>query len=183
MHSQQPGGQKLWLHKVCADSRVLLRSPAVRTKSPALQARLSELQKQVDQRRYDAMVRDVTHAVRTCSARSLPQNWLSGPPLRARWCSAAPTSHGRLTQGVPGMAAQEREALAAAEGGMVSYKAQLSVGLHILVMMGTFYSAGHVGASYVSADKTHVPSWPLAAHDLQPLIAHAWHLCLLYASD
>ena len=41
----------------------------------------------------------------------------------------------------------------------MSYKAQLSVGLHVLVMMGTFYSAGHVGASYISAEKTHVRPW------------------------
>ena len=69
LHRKQPGGQRLWLHEVCADSRVLTRSPPVRTKSPALQARLSELQKQVEQRQYDAMVRDVTHAVRTCQPR------------------------------------------------------------------------------------------------------------------
>ena len=41
----------------------------------------------------------------------------------------------------------------------MTYKAQLSLGLHVLVMMFTFYAAGHVGTSYVSADPVHVSSW------------------------
>lgn len=51
---------------------------------------------------------------------------------------------------------QEREAIAKSEGGIVTYKAQLSVGLHILVMMGTFFAAGYMGVSYLSKDPMHV---------------------------
>ncbi|KAK9908164.1 hypothetical protein WJX75_003640 [Coccomyxa subellipsoidea] len=49
----------------------------------------------------------------------------------------------------------EREAIAKSEGGIVTYKAQLSVGLHILVMMGTFFAAGYMGVSYLSKDPMH----------------------------
>lgn len=52
--------------------------------------------------------------------------------------------------------AQEREARAKSEGGIVTYKAQLSVGLHIVVMMGTFFAAGYLGVSYLSTDPMHV---------------------------
>ena len=56
----------------------------------------------------------------------------------------------------PCCAEQEREAAAKSEGGVVTYKAQLSVGLHIIVMMGTFFAAGYVGMSYLSKDPLHV---------------------------
>ena len=36
------------------------------------------------------------------------------------------------------------------------------MGLHILVMMGTFYAAGHVGTSYFSANTTHVRLYSVA---------------------
>ena len=39
---------------------------------------------------------------------------------------------------------------------MATYQAQLSLGLHILVMMGTFFAAGFYGVSYVSPEPLHV---------------------------
>ncbi len=38
---------------------------------------------------------------------------------------------------------QEREAQEKAERGLRSYKQQMSFGLHVVVMMGTFYAFGH----------------------------------------
>ncbi len=55
---------------------------------------------------------------------------------------------------------QDREAEAKSEGGIVTYKAQLSVGLHIVVMMGTFFAAGYLGVSYLSTDPMHVREIP-----------------------
>jgi hypothetical protein len=42
------------------------------------------------------------------------------------------------------------------EGGLSTYKAQLSIGLHIIVMMGTFFAAGFYGVSYLSKNPLHV---------------------------
>ena len=39
---------------------------------------------------------------------------------------------------------QERAAATAAEGVFRSFKDQLAFGIHVLVMMGTFYALGHV---------------------------------------
>lgn len=46
------------------------------------------------------------------------------------------------------------------EGGLASYQAQLSLGLHILVMMGTFFAAGFYGVSYLSSKPLHVGAFP-----------------------
>lgn len=46
------------------------------------------------------------------------------------------------------------------EGGLASYQAQLSLGLHILVMMGTFFAAGFYGVSYLSPKPLHVGRFP-----------------------
>ena len=42
------------------------------------------------------------------------------------------------------------------EGGLSTYKAQLSIGLHIIVIMGTFFAAGFYGVSYLSKNPLHV---------------------------
>ena len=55
--------QQGWLHEVCAGSGLVLRPPKARVRSPALQAHIASLQKRLEQRQYDAMVHDVTHAV------------------------------------------------------------------------------------------------------------------------
>jgi hypothetical protein len=44
------------------------------------------------------------------------------------------------------------------EGGLSTYKAQLSIGLHIVIMMGTFFAAGFYGVSYMSENPLHVSS-------------------------
>ncbi|CAL8469465.1 g9006 [Coccomyxa elongata] len=103
--------RKPWLHRICAGSSLVLKPPKPRVKSAALQARLALLQRQLEQKQYDAMVHDITTA--------------------------------------------EREAEAKSEGCIVTYKAQLSVGLHIVVMMGTFFAAGYLGVSYLSTDPMH----------------------------
>lgn len=54
------------------------------------------------------------------------------------------------------MLLQEFGARTEDEGGMATYQAQLSLGLHILVMMGTFFAAGFYGVSYVSPEPLHV---------------------------
>ena len=46
------------------------------------------------------------------------------------------------------------------EIGLASYQAQLSIGLHILVMMGTFFAAGFYGVSYLSPKPLHVGALP-----------------------
>ncbi len=58
------------------------------------------------------------------------------------------------------MTLQEFGAADEGEGGLASYQAQLSLGLHILVMMGTFFAAGFHGVSYVSSKPLHVGRFP-----------------------
>ena len=45
---------------------------------------------------------------------------------------------------------QERAAATAAEGVFRSFKDQLAFGIHVLVMMGTFYALGHVAGRGLS---------------------------------
>ncbi|KAG2432918.1 hypothetical protein HXX76_008648 [Chlamydomonas incerta] len=54
----------VYLHKLCSQRDVILPSPPVKEKSPELVARLAKLQAQLDNKRYDAMVADVTAAER-----------------------------------------------------------------------------------------------------------------------
>ena len=58
---------------------------------------------------------------------------------------------------------QERQAREAKEGGLQTYKQQISYGVHVSVMMGTFYAAGHYGAQAVSARPVNVRPWVAAA--------------------
>ncbi|KAK9811229.1 hypothetical protein WJX72_000326 [[Myrmecia] bisecta] len=50
---------------------------------------------------------------------------------------------------------EERKAQAASEGGLNTYKEQMSFGLHVIVMMGTFYALGHVAALGLSSKPAH----------------------------
>ena len=58
---------------------------------------------------------------------------------------------------------------------MATYQAQLSLGLHILVMMGTFFAAGFYGVSYMSPEPLHVRASPhdYAAKHSNSMFAHA----------
>ena len=47
----------------------------------------------------------------------------------------------------------ERQAEAMREGGLVTYKQQLSFGLHILAMMAAFYALGHVAGMALTRSK------------------------------
>ncbi len=51
---------------------------------------------------------------------------------------------------------QERDAAAASEGGLVTFRQQMGYGVHVLVMMGTFYALGHYAAAHVSRSAAHV---------------------------
>jgi hypothetical protein len=51
---------------------------------------------------------------------------------------------------------QERDAAAASEGGLVTFRQQIGYGVHVLVMMGTFYALGHYAAAHVSRSAAHV---------------------------
>ncbi|KAG2448812.1 hypothetical protein HYH02_006163 [Chlamydomonas schloesseri] len=57
-------GKPVYLHKLCSQRDVVLPSPPVKEKSPELVARLAKLQAELDNKRYDAMVADVTAAER-----------------------------------------------------------------------------------------------------------------------
>ena len=50
----------------------------------------------------------------------------------------------------------EREAAAASEGGFVTYKQQISFGIHVLAMMGAFYLFGHLAGMAMTRNKTYV---------------------------
>ena len=49
---------------------------------------------------------------------------------------------------------QERAAKEATEGAFVTYKQQLGFGVHVLVMMGTFYALGHTTLANISSNRT-----------------------------
>ena len=51
---------------------------------------------------------------------------------------------------------QERDAAAASEGGLVTFRQQMGYGVHVLVMMGTFYALGHYAAAHMSRSAAHV---------------------------
>lgn len=61
---------------------------------------------------------------------------------------------------------------------MATYQAQLSLGLHILVMMGTFFAAGFYGVSYMSPEPLHVRASPhdSAVKHSARIIAHTANL-------
>lgn len=51
---------------------------------------------------------------------------------------------------------EERAAVAASEGGFVTYKQQISFGIHVIVMMGAFYIFGHLMGMAITRNKTYV---------------------------
>jgi hypothetical protein len=53
----------MWLHQICAGSGIALQGPKPRAKSPALQARLAELQKKLEQHQYDVMLQGIAEKV------------------------------------------------------------------------------------------------------------------------
>eukprot|EP00898_Chlorokybus_atmophyticus_P007961 jgi/Chlat1/8166/Chrsp76S07614 len=63
-HGSGLGGeqQSCWLHEITAGSRVVLKSPAPREKSPELVERLEQLRTAAEDRAYAAMVSDVPGA-------------------------------------------------------------------------------------------------------------------------
>ncbi|KAK9831323.1 hypothetical protein WJX81_002423 [Elliptochloris bilobata] len=99
-------GADFSLQETCSGSAVVLPRPAPRERSPALEARCTELRRRLEQQQYDALVHDITQP--------------------------------------------ERDAAAASEGGLVTFRQQLGFGVHVLVMMGTFYALGHYAAAHVS---------------------------------
>ena len=59
-----PGERKdVWLHHICSGSALALQRPRLRVKSPALQARLAELQKKLEQHQYNVMLQGIAEKV------------------------------------------------------------------------------------------------------------------------
>ena len=56
-------GRDVWLHQICSGSGIALQGPKPRAKSPALQARLAELQKKLEQHQYDVMLQGIAEKV------------------------------------------------------------------------------------------------------------------------
>ena len=133
------------LEQALRRSRLQLPSRPGRVKSPELQARLTKLQKQLDQREYERMTADVTVQASLCTCES----WHS--LCRCKSARAVP----QVFDNVRGLL-QERKAKDAKEGGLQTYKQQISYGIHVSVMMGTFYAAGHYGAQSLSDNPVHV---------------------------
>lgn len=50
----------------------------------------------------------------------------------------------------------ERAAAAAREGGLSSYRQQMSFGVHVLAMMAAFYAFGHAAGMGITSNKTAV---------------------------
>lgn len=115
----------------------MLPTPPPRVRSKELQARLAKLQRQLEGKQYERMTADVTVQ--------------AGPRLRASLASW-PQAH----IGMHSWCLQERQARDAKEGGVQSYRQQISYGVHVSVMMGTFYAAGFYGAKAVSENPVHV---------------------------
>lgn len=55
---------------------------------------------------------------------------------------------------------QERQAREQAEGGLVTFRQQMSFGLHTVVMMGTFYALGHVAGGALTNKPAYVSVSP-----------------------
>jgi len=51
---------------------------------------------------------------------------------------------------------EERAAIAASEGGLNTYKLQMSFGLHVIVMMFAFYLFGHLAGMALTPNKVYV---------------------------
>lgn len=56
----------------------------------------------------------------------------------------------------PSQLQEERRAAAARKGGLVTYKQQISFGVHVLAMMAAFYAFGHVAGMALTRNKTAV---------------------------
>ena len=61
--SGEGAGRDVWLHEICHGSGMALQGPRPRAKSPALQARLAELQRKLDQHQYDTMLHGIAEKV------------------------------------------------------------------------------------------------------------------------
>ena len=62
----------------------------------------------------------------------------------------------RYDKMVADVTAPERAAAAAREGGLYTYKQQISFGFHIVLMMAAFYAFGHVAATAFTRNRTWV---------------------------
>ena len=50
----------------------------------------------------------------------------------------------------------ERRAKEASEGGLATYRQQISFGLHVLAMMGAFYLFGHLAGMAITTNRAYV---------------------------
>lgn len=77
-----------------------------------------------------------------------------------------------LLAGCPHLPQEERRAAAVREGGLVTYKQQMSFGVHVLAMMAAFYAFGHVAGMAITGNRAVVRAAP------QPHGCCAARLCL-----
>lgn len=64
---------------------------------------------------------------------------------------------------------QERQAEALRQGGLITYKDQMSYGVHIVVVMGVFYLMGHLASATISSKISVVMSLSLLAQNVTEL--------------
>eukprot|EP00887_Chlorella_sp_A99_P006653 scaffold3.g6653.t1 len=80
------------------------------------------------------------------------------PELQARLDHlAARLEQQRYDAMVHDVTRQERAAAAAAEGGLQTYKQQMSFGLHIILMMAAFYAFGHLAGMAITQERAWHP--------------------------
>ena len=149
LQTVQPKADSPWIHEACKGSRLILSAPPKREKSKELLERLSRLQQQVDQNSYNKMVAEVTQQVvhfqmRFCSCSSMSQ---AGK-------SVVRTSESSVMQ--------ERAADALRSGALQTYKQQISFGLHVIVMMGTFFAVGYIAGTAISPNMAVVGAFTCA---------------------
>lgn len=66
----------------------------------------------------------------------------------------------------PSSNVQERRAKSIEDGGLVTYKDQLSYGVHVIVVMGVFYLLGHFLAASLSSKLSLVCSNPHTSYSM-----------------
>lgn len=69
---------------------------------------------------------------------------------------------------------QERAAEALRSGSLQTYKQQISFGLHVIVMMGTFFAVGYIAGTALSPKLAVVGPLPLPCTAAFQTRMHSW---------
>ena len=80
---------------------------------------------------------------------------------------------------------EERKARALREGGLVTYKQQMSFGVHVLAMMGAFYAFGHLAGMAITSNRAVVSActWGGASWRLRAGVQPSRAACNVYMPD